>query len=441
MKPVYQSKLQQRRETLKDFFGGDGREEIPDEMLERLFQFEALMIKYRSAIREVTTKLEILNDKLSDVSEHNPIENIQSRIKRLYSIARKLSKRGLPVTVGSIADNLNDVAGIRVICPFISDIYAVSKMLQKQDDVRFIALKDYIQNPQPNGYRSLHLIVEIPVLFSTRKGHIRVEIQIRTVAMDFWASLEHQIWYKNDCAEVQQLTDELKEWVDTIAQTDVKMQELRNRGFGLNHKTVQRLMKESGLKCMVRMKKYRSYRGEVGKVAPNLLARDFHAERPNEKWVTDVTEFSLFGSKLYLSPVLDLYNGEIISYAISERANYRQVEEMLDKAFSQLPDGSGLIFHSAQGWQYQNARYQKRLLEKGIRQSMSRKGNCLDNAVMENFFGLLKSELLYLRTFQSLDEFCQELVAYLEYYNHNRIKAKLNGLSPIQYRIQCGFAA
>ena len=202
--------------------------------------------------------------------------------------------------------------------------------------------------------------------------------------------------------------------------------ELRNRGFCLNHKTVQKLMKESGLKCMVRMKKYRSYRGEVGKIAPNLLARDFHAERPNQKWVTDVTEFSLFGSKLYLSPVLDLYNGEIISYAISERANYRQVDEMLDKAFSR---------------QYQNVRYQKRLLEKGIRQSMSRKGNCLDNAVMENFFGLLKSELLYLRTFQSLDEFCQELAAYLEYYNYNRIKEKLNGLSPVQYRIQNGFAA
>ena len=161
----------------------------------------------------------------------------------------------------------------------------------------------------------------------------------------------------------------------------------------------------------------------------------------NQKWVTDVTEFSLFGSKLYLSPVLDLYNGEIISYAISERANYRQVDEMLDKAFSRLPDSSGLILHSDQGWQYQNVRYQKRLLEKGIRQSMSRKGNCLDNAVMENFFGLLKSELLYLRTFQSLDEFCQELIAYLEYYNNNRIKEKLNGLSPVQYRIQNGFAA
>jgi integrase family protein len=219
------------------------------------------------------------------------------------------------------------------------------------------------------------------------------------------------------------------------------LMELRNRGYVLNHKTVQKLMKELGLKCMVRMKKYRSYRGEVGKTAPNLLNRDFYAEKPNQKWTTDVTEFSLFGRKLYLSPILDMYNGEIISYAISERANFEQITEMLDKAFEKLPDDTGLIFHSDQGWQYQNARYQKRLSDKGIRQSMSRKGNCLDNAVIENFFGLLKSELLYLREFCSYEEFQTELELYLEYYNHNRIKEKLGGLSPVQYRIQAGFAA
>ena len=128
---------------------------------------------------------------------------------------------------------------------------------------------------------------------------------------------------------------------------------------------------------MVRMKKYRSYRGEVGKVAPNLLARDFRAERPNQKWVTDVTEFSLFGSKLYLSPVLDLYNGEIISYAISDRANYRQVDEMLDKAFSRLPDGSGLIFHSDQGWQYQNAQVSKKAVGKRRSTKYVQKGELL----------------------------------------------------------------
>ena len=229
MKQIYRSKLEQRRETLKDFFGGDEREELSDELLKRIFQFEELMLKYRSAIRELTTKLEILGDELSDASEQNPIESIQSRIKRPTSIARKLSKRGLPVTVEAIAENLNDVAGIRVICPFIRDIYAVSAMLQKQDDVRLITIKDYIQKPKPNGYRSLHLIVEIPVFFSKGKENVRVEIQIRTVAMDFWASLEHRIRYKNDSPEVQRLAEELKECADIIARTDVKMQELRER--------------------------------------------------------------------------------------------------------------------------------------------------------------------------------------------------------------------
>lgn len=228
MNSVYSTKLEQRREALKDFFGREDRDEIPDEMLERIFQFEDLMVKYRSAIREVTTKLEILADELSGTSENSPIENIQSRIKRPY-IAQKLSRRGLPVTVEAIAKHLNDVAGIRVICPFISDIYAVSDMLQKQDDIRLVAQKDYIRNPKPNGYRSLHLIIEIPVFFSQGKENIRVEIQIRTVAMDFWASLEHQIRYKNDSPEVQKIADELKECADTIAWTDQKMQRLRER--------------------------------------------------------------------------------------------------------------------------------------------------------------------------------------------------------------------
>ena len=174
---------------------------------------------------------------------------------------------------------------------------------------------------------------------------------------------------------------------------------LRSRGICLNHKTVQRLMKQLGLVCRVRMKKYRSYKGEVGKIAPNLLNRGFLAEKPNQKWVTDVTEFSLFGQKLYLSPILDLHNGYLVSYTISERPVLRMVTSMLEKAFQTIPDGTGLILHSDQGWQYQHKQYQHMLKSKGIRQSMSRKGNCLDNAVMENFFGLLKSELLYLQEF------------------------------------------
>ena len=203
---------------------------------------------------------------------------------------------------------------------------------------------------------------------------------------------------------------------------------LRSRGICLNHKTVQRLMKELGLICRVRMKKYRSN-------------RDFFAERPNQKWATDVTEFSLFGRKLYLSPILDLHNGYLVSYTISERPVLSMVTSMLGKAFETIPDGTELILHSDQGWHYQHKQYQRMLKSKGIRQSMSRKGNCLDNAVMENFFGLLKSELLYLQTFQSMENFKQELIHYLDYYNNHRIKIKLKGLPPALHRQQALSAA
>ena len=195
-------------------------------------------------------------------------------------------------------------------------------------------------------------------------------------------------------------------------------------------------MKELRLVCCVRIKKYRSYKGEVGKIAPNLLNRNFYAEKPNQKWATDVTEFSLFGQKLYLSPVLDLHNGYLVSYTISERPVLGMVTSMLEKAFETIPDGTGLILHSDQGWQYQHKQYQRMLKAKGIWQSMSRKGNCMDNAVMENFFGLLKSELLYLQKFDSLELFKQELVDYLDYYNNRRIKIKLKDLPPALHRQQ-----
>ena len=187
--------------------------------------------------------------------------------------------------------------------------------------------------------------------------------------------------------------------------------ELHNKGLALNHKTVQRLMKELGLVCRVRVKKYRSYKGEVGKIAPNLLNRNFRAERPN-------------------------HNGYLVSYAISERPVLSMVTTMLTKAFETIPDGTGLILHSDQGWQYQHKQYQQMLKAKGIRQSMSRKGNCLDNAVAENFFGLLKSEMFYLQKFQSMQHFKQELIDYLDYYNNRRIKAKLKGLPPAVHRQQ-----
>ena len=217
--------------------------------------------------------------------------------------------------------------------------------------------------------------------------------------------------------------------------------ELHNRGYRVNHKTVQKLMRQCGLKCEIRRRKYRSYKGEVGKVAPNIIARDFKADRPNQKWTTDVTEFAVNNQKVYLSPILDMYNGEIISYSISLHPTFRQTMDMLDKAFAKIPDNTGLILHSDQGWQYQMGRYQLRLKEKGIIQSMSRKGNCLDNSVMENFFGLLKTEMYYKHSFHSVEHLINEIEIYIDYYNNKRIKSKLKGLSPVQYRIQSSLVA
>ena len=193
-------------------------------------------------------------------------------------------------------------------------------------------------------------------------------------------------------------------------------------------------MKEAGICCKVRMKKYRSYRGEQGKIAPNLLNRNFQSDKPLCKLVTDVTEFSLFGEKRYLSPVLDLFNGEIVCYSLRERPVLDMVLEMERELVSHKGIDEGAILHSDQGWQYQHNSFQQILTDNGIRQSMSRKGNCLDNSVMENFFGLLKSELLYLRDFKSIEEFETELHQYISYYNSVRIKSRLGGKSPMQYR-------
>ena len=195
-------------------------------------------------------------------------------------------------------------------------------------------------------------------------------------------------------------------------------------------------MKELKIICKVRRKRYRSYRGEVGRIAPNLLERNFEAERPNEKMVTDITEFKLFGQKLYLSLLLDLHSRDIVSYTISDRPVLSMVTSMLERAFQTIPKDADLIIHSDQGWQYQHKSYRKMLQEKGIRQSMSRKGNCLDNAVIENFFGILKSELLYLQKFNSMEHFKTELIAYLDYYNNHRGKQRFNGLPPAIHRRQ-----
>ncbi|UPT72316.1 MAG: IS3 family transposase [Flavobacterium sp. JAD_PAG50586_2] len=210
--------------------------------------------------------------------------------------------------------------------------------------------------------------------------------------------------------------------------------ELNNKGIIINHKTVLRLMKSLGLKSIIRIKKYNSYKGEQGKIAPNILGRNFKATAPNQKWATDITEFNVSGKKLYLSPIIDLFNQEIISYELTERPVFNQVAIMLKKAFKKIPNNTNLTLHSDQGWQYQMKQYQYLLKKKGITQSMSRKGNCLDNAIIENFFGILKSELFYIQKFASVEELKHEIKQYINYYNNDRIKSNLNKMSPIQYR-------
>ena len=212
--------------------------------------------------------------------------------------------------------------------------------------------------------------------------------------------------------------------------------ELRNRNRLINHKTVKKLMDELGLKSEVRKVKYRSYKGAVGKTAPNIIDRDFVADRPYQKLATDVTQMTVGGCKIYLSPILDMCDGEILSYTITEAPNLEMVMSMLNQMYERIELPKGAVLHSDQGWHYQHAAYQNSLKKHNIIQSMSRKGNCLDNAMVENFFGLMKSELLYPGKYTSAEVFKKDLIEYIEYYNNERIKLRLNGMSPVQYRTQ-----
>ena len=217
---------------LQKYFIG---QEIPQEAetIGELFQnakkFSDLLMMYQCAIREVRTKFEILNDDLSLHNNRNPIEMIKSRVKKPTSILEKMKRRGLELSIPSVMNNLNDVAGVRIICSFVDDIYKVAQMFIRQDDVTLLEIKDYIKNPKPNGYRSYHMIVEIPVFFADRKQPVRVEVQLRTIAMDFWASLEHGMKYKKDMEDAEEVIAELKSCADIIAATDLRMQALNER--------------------------------------------------------------------------------------------------------------------------------------------------------------------------------------------------------------------
>lgn len=214
---------------------------------------------------------------------------------------------------------------------------------------------------------------------------------------------------------------------------------LRNEGYAVNDKKVQRLMKKMNLQARKRSKrKYSSYQGTIGKIADNRINRQFIAFNPNEKWYTDVTEFHLNGQKLYLSVIIDGFNQEVIAHSLSASPNLNHVIYMLDEALGKFDNLNGLILHSDQGWQYQHATWQKKLKSREILQSMSRKGNSLDNALMENFFGLLKTEMFYDQeySFKDIKQLEKGINEYIVYFNNERIKAKLKGLSPVNYRIQ-----
>ncbi len=212
--------------------------------------------------------------------------------------------------------------------------------------------------------------------------------------------------------------------------------ELKNQGYQCNHKKVQKIMNMLSLKGKQPREKYHSYKGDVGKIADNVIKRNFSASSSNEKWTTDVTQFNLSFGKCYLSPILDMYNNEIIAYDLSLHPDFQQTMKMLNNALVKHPDVNGLIFHSDQGWQYQMKQYSNKLIEHGIIQSMSRKGNCLDNSVMETFFGRLKNEMFYgyEKNFSTFEEFSKAIDEYIAYYNNKRIQKKTNWMSPVAFR-------
>ena len=213
-------------------------------------------------------------------------------------------------------------------------------------------------------------------------------------------------------------------------------QELINRGYTVNHKRVQRLMHEAGLVGKRPKEKYHSYKGEVGKIADNIIDRDFSATAPLQNWTTDVSQFNFSWGKCYISPILDMNTNEIISYDLSLSPNLEQIHRMLEKAFKKFPTLNGLIFHSDQGWQYQHEYFRSTLKEHGIIQSMSRKGNCYDNCVMETFFGRLKTEMFYghEKEYESFESFAKAIDEYIDYYNNKRIQAKTKWMPPVKYR-------
>ncbi|AEX13945.1 IS3-like element IS1221A family transposase [Mesomycoplasma hyorhinis] len=309
-----------------------------------------------------------------------------------------------------------------------------NKLLKKENEVlkKWKALVEIFDSSQPRQEKIKKIYNRVKADKNLRLTQVLKEFSIPIST--FYYELKKEDFDKKNEEIISQMKLIFVENKVRYGKRRIKA-ELNNRDYKIGFKKVRRLMEKFNLKAICPRKKYKSYKGTVGKIADNILNRNFVATQPNQKWTTDVTEFSGPFGKAYLSPILDMFNGEVIAWDLSTSANNQQIRKMLQRAFSKHKNLEGLIFHSDQGWQYQHKQFSEKLKQKGITQSMSRKGNCLDNSIIESFFGTLKRECFYGREkeFLTFKQLHKAIANYIYYYNHKRIKDKIKWMSPIKF--------
>ncbi|AHA40912.1 IS1221 transposase [Mesomycoplasma hyorhinis DBS 1050] len=310
-----------------------------------------------------------------------------------------------------------------------------NKLLKKENEVlkKWKALVEIFDSNQPRQEKIKKIYNRVKADKNLRLTQVLKEFSIPIST--FYYELKKEDFDKKNEEIISQMKLIFEENKARYGKRRIKA-ELNNRDYKIGFKKVRRLMEKFNLKAICSRRKYKSYKGTVGKIADNILNRNFVATQPNQKWTTDVTEFSGPFGKAYLSPILDMFNGEVIAWDLSTSANNQQIRKMLQRAFSKHKNLEGLIFHSDQGWQYQHKQFSEKLKQKGITQSMSRKGNCLDNSIIESFFGTLKRECFYGREkeFLTFKQFHKAIANYIYYYNYKRIKDKIKWMSPIKFR-------
>ncbi|WP_215774606.1 IS3 family transposase [Mesomycoplasma hyorhinis] len=310
-----------------------------------------------------------------------------------------------------------------------------NKLLKKENEVlkKWKALVEIFDSNQPRQEKIKKIYNRVKADKNLQLTQVLKEFSIPIST--FYYELKKEDFDKKNEEIISQMKLIFKENKARYGKRRIKA-ELNNRDYKIGFKKVRRLMKKFNLKAICSRRKYKSYKGTVGKIADNILNRNFVATQPNQKWTTDVTEFSGPFGKAYLSPILDMFNGEVIAWDLSTSANNQQIRKMLQRAFSKHKNLEGLIFHSDQGWQYQHRQFSEKLKQKGIIQSMSPKGNCLDNSVIESFFGTLKRECFYgcEKEFLTFKQLHKAIANYIYYYNHKRIKDKIKWMFPIKFR-------